>query len=281
MGQSNSETHEKGLATFEDQENKLNSEVIELVPQPFQPNPYPGQTPKEVCERWVQIDTHTYADSSSPQLAIIGGADILQTLYIQQALQTFRYLRFSHIEWRVQYHSTPFYYGWCALTCLPQYMGHNTQAISAGTVTNNGSVNQYASHTDSVLLDFSQQQDVVVRSPWLSPCQWLDLTNFYVDGDPATDAMNNLHSLRIMYPPHAVKFINSTGVSSIILQIFCRLQGVETAGPINNNGASPRPLGDVIESQGDKGGFFSGFSLDGSTFKAHDDMVINGPSFAV
>jgi len=270
MGQMNSETQEKGLATFEDQENKLHSTVLEAVPQPFQSNPYPDQTPRAICERWVQITTAAINDSSVITNSFIAGSSIFFNTFIEEALQTFRYARFKAIEWRVQYHSTPFYYGWIGLTCLPQRIGSFTGLSYANT---SGVVKYFCSHTDTVLLDFSQQQDVVLSTPWLSPCQWIDLTDLYTDNivDTAVQALDNLHSLRIFCPPHAVKFVNSTAHSTLTLQVFARIVGLETAGPINNNSSAPMS-NNRIESQS-KDGFWS--MLGGASFKAHDDFVLN------
>jgi len=268
----NSETQEKGLATFEDQENKLHSTVLEVVPQPYQSNPYPDQTPKAICERWTQIGSYPITDSASASYTFFGGSSVFFRTFIEEALQTFRYARFKSIEWRIQYHSTPFYYGWCAASCLPEKMGHCTQRM---VTAETGITKMYASHTDSVLLDFSLQQDVVISSPWLSPCQWIDLTDLYTDNtvDTAVQTLDNLHSLRIVFPPHAVKFVNSTAESTLTLQIFARIVGIETAGPINNNSSAPLSY-NTIESQSKGGSWFSAM-FDGSSFKAHDDFTLN------
>lgn len=234
MGEQTVQTEEKGLSTFKDKETQIEEVVSELAPFPGIQNPYPNQTPTAITERWFAIDAFTLNDSTTVTLHQTNGVDyLLNQLPITKATATFRYFRFKSIEYRLQYSTTPFLYGCGFASSLP---------LNAYRAT---SLRQFASHTDSVMFDFSEQQDVTIVSPWISPSQWIDLSQYNSSGyTPIT--LLNLHPLSLVFQAHAIKRLNTDTTQIVHFQIFARFQGVEVAGPMSDNNFTARP---VFQSQ--------------------------------
>lgn len=134
-------------------------------------------------------------------------------------LQTFRYFRFKALEFRIQYTTVPMVYGWMGLTCLPKrHPGWD-----------NNETYMLASHDDTVLLDFSLQQDVTMVSNWLSYDSWLDLPSHDFGSYGPIDEVN---LVRLFWPTHPVRAIQSTAQSVVTLQVYARFREPEVAGPI-------------------------------------------------
>lgn len=182
------------------------------------------QTPVEILSRWFEHTSIVVSTTDAATFLTRSGSLQLSVPAIKNALSTFRYFRFKAVEFRVQYSALPQQYGYCALTCLPGNL-HNFF-----TSTQN-SLKAFFSHTDTVLLDFSQQQDVVLSSPWLSPEQWLDLNR--PPGD-TTAFMNNFR-LCVAHYANPLKVLDSSVNTAVVLQVFMRIVSPEAAGPVQAN----------------------------------------------
>ena len=138
-------------------------------------------------------------------------------------LSTFRYFRFKAIEFRIQYTSVPMVFGWMGVTCLPK----------RDLTLDDDELYMLASCDDTVLLDFSTQQDIIMNSPWYSYCSWIDLFSVVI---PANGPIDDFQRMRLFWPQHPLRTIQSTSQSSITLQVFARFVEPEVAGPVKQNG---------------------------------------------
>lgn len=223
MGEEPVQHIEKGLTTFQDEEKEISAQPINNVPKFFQINPYPSQTPTRILERWYYTlpVTFTHSTSSTAETVVNGMSYLLDNVSFRAALYSFQLLRWRHIEYRIQYSSVPFQYGVLACSCLPR----KAQGLSSSPYFPNA----IASHTDTVLLDLSCQQDVVIRSPWLFNFHWYDWAEEFADDTSFFDRYNTLTIGNFGSP---VKYLSSETPTSITLQISVRLVGVECAAHV-------------------------------------------------
>jgi len=221
-------TVESGLATFQDEEEKIVTYPFSNLPFPIVNNPYPDQTPVQMLSRWYQINTKQYTTTSAASITQFLSEGLFQVANVQRSLSTFAYFRFKAIEFRVQYSSVPMVYGWLTGTCLP----FNTQFSSNGDML--------ASHTDTVLLDLSCQQDVTFSSPWISPEQWLDVMRYYT-GSTLTE-VNQTHLLSVGNIVNPVHVLDSGATNTVTLQIFARFVEPEVAGHVEMSLSPPSPF---------------------------------------
>jgi len=224
----NQQTVESGLVSYKDQEEQIETFPVDSVPGYLVENPFPTQAPKEILSRWYQIGFTTYTQTSPA-----GFTDrVINPLFtipaIQQALKTFKYLRFKSVEFKIQYSTVPTVYGYVIMTCLPRQL-YPTTGEAAEVL---------ASHTDAVILDFSMQQDVVISSPWLSPEQWIDMTKYYQAIGNVSNEIQSAFVLRIWNPDNPVNVLDSTATNSVKLLFFARFVEPEVSGHIDSVAAT-------------------------------------------
>lgn len=220
-------TVESGLATFQDEEEKIVTYPFSNLPFPVVNNPYPDQTPVQMLSRWYQINTKQYTTTSVAGFTNFFSEDLFQVANVQRSLSTFAYLRFKAIEFRIQYSSVPMVYGYLTCSCIP----NGTQY---------GDDNSVSSHTDTVLLDLSCQQDVIMSSPWISPEQWMDVMRYYT-GSILTE-VNNAHRLVVINGANPVHVLDSGATNTVTLQIFARFVEPEVAGHVEMSLSPPSPF---------------------------------------
>jgi hypothetical protein len=237
----------ENVATFQDEENTFVSLPLHDVPLPNYTNPWSNQTPVGILERWYQLSPVTYTTSTPYQYLVRNCNPVFNNDAWSQATKSFRWFRFKQIEYRVQYSSIPMMYGFSWLTCLPAVISNYTMDTTVAE--------QWASHVDTVMLDFSQQQDVTMVAPWIFPDQWIDLYGVF-GGTAITDALEQGCSLKFVNPVSPVKVLDSTVSTSVELQVFCRFVGVELAGHVDNN-TQPSASVARFESQSKSSGFAS------------------------
>lgn len=174
-------------------------------------------------ERWYQITPITLTTTTPEQILSRSCSILFNVPSIIQAMVTFRYIRWKAVEYRFQYSSIPMMYGWCGLSTVP---------IRA-SMYNMTSLQQYMSASDTVLLDFSQQQDVIMRAPWISPEQWCDIYWAQVTEDNLD--LEDVGGVRVFNPINPVKTLDSTTSTQVVLQIYARFVDVELAGHLVDN----------------------------------------------
>ena len=255
--------------TFEIKEEEIRSVSSDVVPSFPVSNPFQDQTPRDILTRWRSLGTCTLGLTDSAGDQSFTYSDLVNDSMFKGVLQTFRYFRYKAIEFRVQYTTVPMVYGWMGMTCLPhRYARWDSDEIQ-----------MLASHDDSVLLDFSLQQDVIMTSTWKSYDSWLDLTEL----PPSEDAViDRWHLLRLFWPQHPLRSIQSTAQSIVTLQIFGRFIEPEVAGPIVNNESSfEAQSGTPINAQSlyNAGmAMYAGYQMFNSISSVASTQSIPGPS---
>jgi hypothetical protein len=223
IGGENDVVVEEGLATFQDQEQQTKV-ISEAVPFPLVPNPYPDQTPKEILERWYQVDSLQLTKTTPAGFYVthpfykILVAGFTAGTTLRSALSSFRYFRWKSMEVRYQLNSVPQVYGWVAAMSLPSDM------------TVNADEQVWLSFSDTTYLDFSVQDDVLMVVPWRHPDQWCDWYDQYQIG--TGNEVDRLCSVYLYNEANPVHVLQSTASGVVTIQIYARFVGVETAGHI-------------------------------------------------
>jgi len=206
---------EKGLATYQvDEEQTI--VFLPVTPQPVVGNPYPDQTPTRVGERWYQIDNFSVTKSAGTS-GIVEVVNLLRTRpAFDAAFETFRYLRFKSVSVRMQ-NST-----------LPQIYGYGFANSMVPNIASTPPTYQWrTSWDDTVLLDYSVQNDVTIEIPWRHPDQWFD-TNI------AADAGNDVHDLYSLYfEMNPVQVLATDSDPAILFIIMAKFNGLEFAGHVS------------------------------------------------
>lgn len=222
MGEESKTSVESGLSTFQDEEERIVTYPVTNVPTFVVANPFPDQTPRQMLERWYQINQKTYTTTSAATMTHFPIDDLFQKENIRFCLQTYKYFRFATIEFRLQYSTVPMVFGWLGASTLPFVLPQYANYY------------QLLSHTDTVLFDLSCQQDVTFKSPWISPEQWIDLPYYYNTGTSACrDAVNAAHRCTVYNPVNPVGVLDTTATNTVVLQVFARFCGTEVAGHID------------------------------------------------
>jgi hypothetical protein len=191
-------------------------------------NPYTNQTPVRILEREVlrsEISTLSggYTDVSCPFFYKYQSIGTCPESMVKAAA-SFKYIRFKRIVYRVLFTGNPFIYGAIFLTCQPKTDFRD--AISNAPETMDGG---WASGSDSIMLDVSTQQECEIGIDWPFPFTWIP-TEWMSRVQAAPSIIQNTLYLRIMvYNP--IKKLVSTSSTAINMQVYCRMEGVEVAGP--------------------------------------------------
>jgi hypothetical protein len=238
MGTENKVDVEVGLATYRDQEEQIETYPIVDVPPNKVGNPFPTQTPKAILERWYQVYQMNFSQTQAAGENSIHCGNLFLERAIYNCLRTFKFLKFSAIEFKIQYSTVPTVYGWLIATCLPKALFSTLDYLPV-----------LASHTDSVILDLSCQQDVTISAPWISPEQWIDLTDYYQGSGGILISVQSAFVLRVYNSANPVKVLDSTAINTIKLQVFMRFCDAEVAGHIDDL-EPPKPVGFFSQSKG-------------------------------
>jgi len=212
-----------GLLTVDVEEQRLSSRTPDF-PSPDSVNPYVTQTPTQILEREFEAAGFTLTATTAETFNVIPPPFFQEPSFVA-AVATFRYIKWKSMRWRVQGLCSPFVYGWYGLTCLPNNLPTRTQLLS----TDYG----YLSHCDSLIVDMSSAQENIVTTPWLYNTEWLDLDrlNYQTVGPHAWQNILNLNALKVMYTFQNMHSLSSTIPAVYQGIIFCKLEGVEVAGP--------------------------------------------------
>jgi hypothetical protein len=199
--------------------------MIPDFPCPDAVNPYVSQTPSLILEREFESSQFNITGTTSELFLVYPPPQFTEASFLA-ALSTFRYLRWKKIRWRIQGACSPFVYGWFGLTCLPNDLPTrgNTLSVDFG----------YMSHCDSVIVDMSSASETIIEVPWLFNTEWLDLDRLhYISNSGANVYSNltNLNGLKLMYLFQNMHSLNSTVPTTYTGSIFCKMIGVEVAGP--------------------------------------------------
>jgi hypothetical protein len=94
LGTVSDQVVERGLATFQDQEEQTVQYAEQAVPRFQQLNPYPDQTARQIMSRWYSIDSKTLTKTTAAGEHLISP---FYALFNQNALfetaKSFRYFR--------------------------------------------------------------------------------------------------------------------------------------------------------------------------------------------
>jgi len=207
---------EKGLSTFQKDEEQTTVKVS-VVPFPVVGNPYPDQTPSRIGERWFQVDVVDVTKSATASSAIQLVLTLLSETAIQDALQTFRYIRWKSISVRTQNSTIPQVFG----------VGHSSSFVP--TLWTSTIEAQELSWDDAVLFDYSVQNDVTTVIPWRTPDQWLDWYRVGLDASADFHDMY-LYTLRL----GVVNVLSSDAAPSLRFVTYAKFDGLEAAGHVDD-----------------------------------------------
>lgn len=216
--ESKDDREEKGLSTFQIDEEQTKT-FLSVVPFPVVGNPYPDQSPKAICERWFQIGFETVTKSSTVASFRYPVYELLNVSAIQDALATFRYIRFSSVSFRIQNSTVPMVYGFGWASSMPEISNTSNAA--------------YMSFDDTVLLDYSVQNDITITIPWRTPDQWLDWFRVgAVAPDGSAEGYHIMYYIKKVF--NAVLVLDSTSVPSLRFIEYAKFNDFETAGHVDD-----------------------------------------------
>lgn len=216
--ESKDDQEEKGLSTFQLDEEQTKV-ILPVVPFPVVGNPYPDQSPKAICERWYQIGFETVTKSSTVNDRRYPVFELLNVGSMQDALATFRYIRFSSVSFRIQNSTVPMIYGYGAASSMPWVTDNATQMMR--------------SFDDAVLLDYSVQNDITITIPWRTPDQWLDW--YRVGAAVPAGTYTEFHNMYAIWKVFSsVLVLDSTAVPSVRFIEYAKFNGLETAGHVDD-----------------------------------------------
>lgn len=218
---------ERGLATFQDQEEQTVQYAESAVPFFKQKNPYPDQTARQIMSRWYSIDSKTLTKTTAE------GEYILNPFYslfnqniLFETAKSFRYFRYKYIELRIQQSTTPQIYGWAGYASYPKAF------MPSGGTFSSMQLRPHLSFDDCVLFDIAIQNDVTSLVPWRSPEQWCDWyeqfqlgTNNYID--------LNYNRCCLFWPANPIHVLQSTAAPSVTFVVFARFVDPELSGHID------------------------------------------------
>lgn len=183
-------------------------------------NPYSDQTPKAILEREYLIAAFSeVVPSTSAGVSVFNFLTTAASNYaFNKAIQSFLFIRWKTIEWRIILTCSPFLYGFLGWTCLPQDARRaSSPALDYG----------WLSHHDCVISDITSQDEITITQPWNLPIEWFD--------------MNTAFSAASIAPYVTLKEINMNSLfqwdtdapTNLDIQIFAHMTGVELSGFIN------------------------------------------------
>ncbi len=217
---------ERGLATFQDQEEQSTTVASDAVPVPLLHNPYPDQTASTIMTRWYFIDSKTLTKTTAAgSYRLNPFALLLNQPALQDTLVSFRYLKYSAIELRFQSSTMPQMYGWVGYSSFPRGMLNSSSIAPAPYPA--------LSFEDAILFDLAVQNDVSAIIPWRSPDQWVDWYDQYQLGT-GNNIDTNLNCAELFWNANPVRVLQSTSAPSVTFQVFARFVNPITAGHVNS-----------------------------------------------
>jgi len=236
--ESKDDREEKGLSTFQIDEEQTKT-LLPVVPFPVVGNPYPDQSPKAICERWYQIGFETITKSSTVNAKRYPIYELLNVSAVQDALATFRYIRFSSISFRIQNSTVPMVYGFGSASSMPDISNSANQA--------------FLSFDDTILLDYSVQNDITITIPWRTPDQWLDW--FRVGAAAPIDTYYEFHNMYFIQKIfNSVLVLDSTAVPALRFIEYAKFNDLETSGHVDDI--------DAYQRQSSQKNYFKDYSSD-------------------
>lgn len=256
--ESKDDREEKGLSTFQIDEEQTKV-ILPVVPFPVVGNPYPDQSPKAICERWYQIGFETVTKSSTVDAKRYPVFELLNVSAIQDALASFRYIRFSSVSFRVQNSTVPMVYGFGWISSMPDIDPGIGADLDKRTL----------SFDDTVLLDYSVQNDVTITIPWRTPDQWLDW--FRVGAETAVNVKSFNYMYYVLKRFNSVLVLDSTAVPSLRFIEYAKFNNLETAGHVDDI--------DNYQRQSSQKRYFKDYSSDlyaGASYLSEQFMSFTG-----
>lgn len=205
---------------------------------------YINQVPTKILDRWVPLGAGLI-NGAHPLLIYTPFDTLLNTDYIKQALKTFFYMR-AKVELKVVYSTSIWNYGAVFIS--------NISGGSSAIVSNNyawfasavpGASGTYfgkvLSH-NPIILDLSQQEEIIFDLPWISPANYLSLKSFYDSSDPANTATTNFadNMFRFaMYQTLPTGALDSSVTTDFNFNLFARFQDVTVQGFTFDSTATP------------------------------------------
>lgn len=200
-------------------------------------NPYSDQTPKAILEREYLVSAFAeVVPSTSAGVTVFNFLTTAASNYaFSSAIQSFIFIRWKTIEWRVVITCSPFLYGFLGWTCLPQ---------DARRGTDPSQDYGWLSHHDCVLSDITSMDEIKLTQPWNLPMEWFD--------------MNTLFSAASIAPYVTLKMVNMNKLfqwdtdapTNVDIQVFGRMTGVEVSGFVN---VADHPFNTHESQMGDQG----------------------------
>lgn len=197
---------------------------------------YINQVPNKILDRWVPLGAGVLQPPTPYMLIYTPFDTLLNTDYIKQALKTFFYLR-AKVEVKIVYSTSIWNYGAVFISNISggsSTVGSTNYAWINGTGSGAAGTDfgKMLSH-NPIILDLSQQEEVIFDLPWISPANYISLKAFYDTGDDANTATvnfcDNLFRFAI-FQPFATGALDSTVTTAFNFNLFARFQDVTVQG---------------------------------------------------
>lgn len=238
--------------SFDANENLL--EKVELQKFSLFDRVYTNQAPFKILERWVPLGAGLLS-SSTTALTYSPFGDILEADYVRQALKSFVWLR-AAVEVKLVYATSIWNYGAVFITNTSGGTLIGTQNYAwavAGTPGPQGSYYSRLLSHDPIILDLSQQEEVVFDLPWISPANAVSLPQFYNTSNGsnarAVSFLENMFRFSI-YQVTPTGALDSSVITNFNFNLFARFKDPVVQGFTYDNTVLP-----PVEAQ-------SGFVMD-------------------
>jgi len=224
IGEIQTSTTEKGLVEFALEETKVVSRIPKL-PVTRDVTPFENQTPSGILSRERLVSTIVLTSSTANEVQFVSVFLLMQAAANLAAAQSFRYIRWSAIKWRVITQANPFVFGWYGLTCVPTRF-RNTSPL--GFASDYG----WLSHDDCLVVDLTSMPESQITVPWAFNNTWVDLNLWRAGNAIVVNEIDSLNGLKVVFPQTI--FVTSSDIpATCTLSIYCQFEGVEVAGPMS------------------------------------------------
>jgi len=242
---------EQNIVEFQLNEDKVErkeSAKFGSFDQPFQ-----NQCPTRILERWRYMGDFFLGGNGldSAYQVFNPYVDLLADDTISKALKTFKYFR-GNVEMRIVSSSSIYDFGLVFVAHVPFLTFTPVDARSWITATSplgsSGTAWRRIMNHNPAILDVSQQQELVLTIPWVSPAMFVDLQALYSSGHfRHTEVLEGLTNMG-----RTVAFVSqifgtlAAVPSDIPFKVYFRFVNTVTQGFVLDN-ASPPP--DFAQSQ--------------------------------
>ena len=202
--------------------------MVSRIPVSRDKSPFEDQTPSEILSRERLILTKTYSTSEADFFSVTDPLAWASNSANEGCLRTFRYIRWSAIQYRIVLQTNPFIYGYMAATTLPHDERRQYPSVAPASFIDYG----WYSYDDCVIIDLTSMPETTITVPWLFASTWIDLEKWLPDDDADLYEITRMCALKLMYGNTCLS-TSSTIPKTFSVSVFMKVINPEVACPIS------------------------------------------------